>query len=352
MKKIRLFLLIVVWSFLMAGCVDLTTSNQEKPFKLESMRVHFLNVGQGNAVFIEGGEGQTLLYDVGGDGDVGKQIVDYIQKCGYESLDVMVISHPHADHMNGAPYILEKIKVHAVYHPKVTHTTQLFEDFVQGVKKANLSLKPVKAGMEIPFGNMQVKVLGPCSDYYEGLNDYSVVLQVKDEHFSVLLTGDIEALAEEEVISSGKDLHADVLQVPHHGSSSSSTQDFLQKVNPKYSILSLAADNKYGHPHKEVMERLVKLDTEILRTDEQGTIVASYQGDALVIETEKGIQTPNMDKKYIDEKTGQGLIKGNKNSKVYHMPEGAHYDSVKEDNVIWFQTEREAVNAGYRRSKR
>ena len=201
-------------------------------------------------LFIEGSEGQTMLYDAGGDGEVGEYIVHYIRQLGYDSLDVMVISHPHADHLNGAPYILENMKVEAVYHPKVTHTTQLFERFIKAIKNSGLSLKTAKAGMEIPFGNIQVKVLGPCSNHYEGFNDYSIVLRVDNGQFSALLTGDIEALSENEILASGVEVQADILQVPHHGSSSSTTQDFLC-INP---CIPFFSQQIIKHPHKEVME--------------------------------------------------------------------------------------------------
>lgn len=349
MKRIKSFFSFLVVVFLFAGCTYIPVSNEPMA---ENMTVHFLDVGQGNAIFVEGPEGQTMLFDAGGDGDVGKQIVDYIKKRGYDSLDIMIITHPHADHMNGAPYVLEQLRVGAVYHPKVTHTTKLFEDFVEVLKKKNLSLIPAQAGIDIPFGKIQAKILGPISSTYENLNNYSVVVRLDAGEFSVLLTGDIEALAEEELLKGGIELQSDILQIPHHGSNTSSTQAFLDDVNPKYSIISLASDNKYGHPHTEVQERLLALDTEVLRTDEYGTIVLTYKEDQILVKTEKDGKNSELNQPYIDPNTGQGLIKGNKNSKIYHMPGGANYNSVQDNNIIWFTTEREAIKAGYRKSKR
>ncbi|AOY76487.1 ComEC/Rec2 family competence protein [Clostridium formicaceticum] len=298
-KKQRSLILIFSMVFmLLVGCggidegnnlqetIQSQTTQEIAVFQREdgkNLEVHFIDVGQGNATFIVGPEGQTMLYDAGGDGDVGSIIVDYIKGLGYEKINVAVFTHPHADHINGAPTVFRELEVGAVYYPKVTHTTKTFENFVEAVEEAGLKFKTAKAGVEIPFGNVDAVLVAPASDTYENLNDYSAVVKITWGNTSLLLTGDVERISEEEMVVSKEDLKVDVLLIPHHGSNSSSTQEFLDKTSPQYGIISSGKENKYGHPHKELLERLEENNIAFYNTAETGTIVVILDGEEVGI---------------------------------------------------------------------
>ncbi len=251
------------------------------------LKLHFIDVGQGNSTFIVAPDGQTMLYDAGGDDtSSGRIVVDYIKSIGYDYIDVAIFSHPHADHINGATTVFEELKVKSVYYPKVTHTTRTFENFVEAVKKAGLKFKTAKAGVEIPFGEVSATLVAPLSDKYDNLNDYSTTIKLVWGNTSVLLTGDVEETSENEMINSTQDLDIDLLLVPHHGSNSSTTDEFLDKTTPKYAIISAGKDNSYGHPHKEVMDRLNERNIKVYNTTELETIVAALDGQKVYINGE------------------------------------------------------------------
>lgn len=249
-----------------------------------NLKIHFIDVGQGSSVFVVGADGKTMLYDAGGEEESsGRIIVDYIKSIGYESIDVAIFTHPHSDHINGAATVLKELEVGAIYYPKVTHTTRTFEKFVEAVSNAGLKFKTAKAGVEIPFGETKALLVAPISEEYENLNDYSATLKLTWKGQSVLLTGDVEKESENEMISSNQDLDIDLLLVPHHGSNSSSTDEFLDRTTPTYAVISSGKDNSYGHPHKEVMERFHVRNIRTYNTAELGTIIATLDGEKIQI---------------------------------------------------------------------
>lgn len=249
-----------------------------------NLQVHFIDVGQGSSTFIIGADGKTMLYDAGGDDSgSGRIVVDYIKSLGYEHIDVAVFTHPHADHINGAPTVFEELNVGSVYYPKVTHTTKTFENFVDAVSNAGLKFKTAKAGVKIPFGETEATLVAPISDKYSNLNDYSATIKLTWKGSSILLTGDVEKTSEMEMINSDYDLDIDLLLVPHHGSNSSTTDEFLDKTTPSYAVISSGKDNSYGHPHKEVVSRLNERGIKTYNTAEDGTVIATLDGEKIDI---------------------------------------------------------------------
>ncbi|AKL94601.1 hydrolase of metallo-beta-lactamase superfamily [Clostridium aceticum] len=333
-KQLSVLLVLSMILMLLVGCggIDESSNLQETTgvqvdqevimLDGEGLEAHFIDVGQGNATFIVGPEGQTMLHDAGGDGDVGRIVVDYIKGLGHEKIDVAVFTHPHADHINGAPTVFRELEVGAVYYPKVTHTTRTFENFVEAVEKAGLKFKTAKAGVKIPFGNVDAVLVAPISDTYDNLNDYSAVVKVTWGNTSLLLTGDVENASEEEMVASDENLNVDVLLIPHHGSNSSSTQAFLDKTNPRYGIISSGRDNKYGHPHREVVERLRENNIAFYNTAETGTIVVILDGEEVGIYLAEGTQIGGTltekkmevnEEKAVDEETEEAIGKSMEN---------------------------------------
>ncbi len=175
-------------------------------------------------------------------------------------------------------YIINSFKVGKIFFPKQTSTTNTFKDFVSAVKNKGLKLTAPTVGSTFNIGDATVTILAPNGTGYEDPNDYSIVVKVVFGNTSFLLTGDAEAESESQMLSKGLDLSATVLKVGHHGSKSSTGQSFLDKVNPKYAVISVGKGNSYGHPTQEVMNRLKAKSIPVYRTDENGTVVATSNG--------------------------------------------------------------------------
>jgi len=178
---------------------------------------------------------------------------------------------------------------------------------------------------EIPFGETDAILVAPISAEYENLNDYSATVKLTWKNTSVLLTGDVEKTSENEMINSSQDLDIDLLLVPHHGSNSSSTDEFLGKTTPNYAVISSGKDNSYGHPHKEVMERLSNRNIKTYNTAEVGTVIASLGGDEIDISTTGKKELPYETNKKVES-----------NTKVVHNKETSNNQNTNnvEDSVI------------------
>lgn len=389
-KKHYLFLVAIMLSFLLllTGCSKekaVQTSideSQEKTVESKSieevtgnLKVHFIDVGQADSILIENGE-NTMLIDAGNNGDADL-VVNYLKNEGISQLDYVIGTHPHEDHIGGLDAVINTFDIGKVYLPKVTHTSKTFKDVITAIKNKGLKITNPVVGNKIILGDAKGVILAPNSKKYKDYNNYSIVLKLTYGNTSFLFTGDAEDLSEEEMIHKGLDLSADVLKVGHHGSHSSTTTDFLNKVNPSYAVIMTEIGNDYGHPHKETMDKLKNKNIPVYRTDENGNIIAisdgnkiefnvnqgdySYGRESKSKKTNKGNETNTLTAKvsipteenYYEDKDHQGLIKGNINSKgekIYHMPDGAYYKKVKAE--VLFKTEKEAEEAGFRKSKK
>lgn len=250
----------------------------------EEMKVHFIDVDQGDATLIQTPAGKTILMDAA-EKDQGTKIVDYIKDKGIDTIDIVIATHPHADHIGGMAEVISNFNVGQIYMPKVSHTSKTFEDLLLTIKEKGLKVKTAKAGVTLDIDPaIQATILAPNSDEYESLNDYSAVLKVTYGNSSFLITGDAEETSEREMLTKGLDLKTDILRVGHHGSSSSTIQEFLDEVNPQYAVISVGTDNSYGHPHKEIMTRLNNAGTAIYRTDLHGDIIITTDGNSYNID--------------------------------------------------------------------
>lgn len=324
----------------------------------QGLRVHFIDVGQADAILIQGPEDQNIVIDAGNNGD-GKAVVDYIRSQGVKELAAVIGTHPHEDHIGGLDLVIESFNVDKVYMLKVVHTTETFRDVLKAVSSKNLKVTTAAKGVKLPLASMEAVFLGPVGSDYENLNNHSAVLKLAYGETSFLFQGDAEAESEKEIINSdmGGRLKADVLKLGHHGSSTSTTPEYLDRVKPAYAVVMAGKGNDYGHPHKETMELLRSRNISVYRTDEQGTVIAVSDGKSISFSTmpgsyNHGSKNEAEQKEYTDP-AGNGLIKGNINSKgekIYHLPGGAYYDSTIPE--VWFKTEKEAQEAGFRPSAR
>jgi competence protein ComEC len=246
------------------------------------LKVHFIDVGQADSILLQQGD-IFMLVDAGNNED-SDIIKAYLEKQGVKELQYFVGTHKDEDHIGSADNIIKSFKVGKVYFPKQTATTKTFEDFVKAVKEKGLALTVPKVLDTFKLGEANITVMAPNGTKYEDANDYSIVLKVEYGSTSFLLTGDAESVSESEMLAKGLNLEATVLKVGHHGSRSSTGKDFLNAVNPKYAIISVGKGNSYGHPTKDVLDRLKAKNIPIYRTDENGTIVVTSDGSVVKIE--------------------------------------------------------------------
>ncbi|GAW92474.1 MBL fold metallo-hydrolase [Calderihabitans maritimus] len=251
---------------------------EEKPATSGTLKVHFIDVGQADSILVQLPSGQNILID-GGNNDDGSLIVNYLKQEGVKRLDHVIGTHPHEDHIGGLDAAIRSFEVGKVYFPKVAHTTITFENLLLAIKDKDLKITPAKAGVKLDAGQgVEAVFVAPNSSSYDDLNNYSAVLKLTYGSTSFLFTGDAEAQSEGEMLRAGYNLRADVLKVGHHGSSSSTTPAFLKAVSPKYAVISVGRNNKYGHPHFETLAKLSEAGVQVFRTDLQGTIVATSDG--------------------------------------------------------------------------
>lgn len=275
-KSIISAILIIVITFCISGCsVEIKLTDNS-----DNVRVHFLDVGQGDSIFIELTDGKSMLIDAS-TAEYGEGIADYIKDNGYSKIDYLVATHPHADHIGGMQDIVEQLEIGEIYMPKASSTTKTYKNLLKAIKAKGNKINTAKAGNTIySDSSLGIDILAPNSDSYEEINDYSVVIKLVYGSKSFLFTGDAEKLSENEITA---DVSADVLKVGHHGSSTSSSDKFIKRVNPEYAVISCGEGNSYGHPHKETIKTLNKYDIEIFRTDTMGTIIAQTDGENLEI---------------------------------------------------------------------
>ena len=248
------------------------------------MRVHFIDVGEGDSTFIEFPDGKTMLVDAGEQTE-GEKVLEYIKNCKSDRVDFLVGTHPHSDHIGGLETVVRNLEIGSVYMPKVSHNTKTFENLILAIREKGMKIKTAKAGTVIYSNNgVEVSILSPIKEHYDNLNNYSVILKITYNNKTFLLTGDAEnvVLNQESV---GVD--ADVLKVSHHGSTTSDSRIFLKRVSPEYAVISVGENNQYGHPHDEVIDYFENSGIKYYRTDQDGTIIIDSDGENIIVRGEE-----------------------------------------------------------------
>lgn len=334
-RKISIILCILLISILgISGCESdfVSVDNIEN-----NLFIHFIDVGQGDSTLIVFPNNEVALIDAGTRAG-RKEVVNYIKDKNIKKIDYLIGTHPHEDHIGGLPEVIRNFEIGKVYLPNKTNNTAIFEELLNEIKNHNLKITEGTSGVSI-IGNedLEFMILAPSREY-DSINDSSIVAKVVYKDFSTIIMGDAEKESEADIIKEGYNLKADILRVGHHGSSTSSTKEFLDKVQPTYSVISLGNDNSYGHPHRETIESLDNIDSIILRTDLLGTIVFETDGKKITL-----INVVNLDK---PNKTGQSVYIGNSNSKIFHL------DSCKslpnKENQILLRGKEDALKQGYK----
>ena len=267
------------------GVIDSSVPHQD------AFAVHFIDVGQGDCIFVQAPTGESLLID-GGESGNGQTIISYIQKYGDDTLEYVVATHPHSDHIGSLDDVIGAFTVQNIIMPRLTEsntpTNSTYRSFLAAVKASKAKTIAAKPGYTFSLGEGQCTVLAPI-EQSDSLNNISVVMRLDCGDTSFLFTGDAEKAEEKTILNSkyADLLDTDVLKMGHHGSSTSSTAAFLKAVDPEYCVISCGEGNDYGHPHKETLQKLDKLDVEVLRTDFSGSIRFYCDGKTFTVETDK-----------------------------------------------------------------
>lgn len=248
------------------------------------LKVHYLDVGQGDSIFVELPNNETMLIDAA-ESYQSENIINYLKNLNYQKIDYVIGTHPHTDHIGGLKDIINTFEIGKIYMPKVGSTTKTYESLLMAIKDKNLKINTAKAGTSIiDTDALKINILAPNNSIYTELNNYSVVTKITYGTTKFLFMGDAEKLSENEI---KENVTADVIKIGHHGSNTSSSIDFIKKVNAKYGIISVGLNNKYNLPKEETITNWENSGTKIYLTSTNGTIRASSDGTNIKIESEK-----------------------------------------------------------------
>lgn len=261
----------------------------------KNLKIYFVDVGQGDCTFIVTPKNKTILIDGGGstgsDLDVGEStLIPYILDRGYKKIDLMFISHFDQDHVGGLLTVLKELKVNRVCISKQEENSENYQKFLEIIKEKDIPVTIVKLGDKIKIeSSLYFDILWPQEDQIteNRINNNAIVMKLNYNGFSCLFTGDIEKIAEDKMVSLYKDkfvLESDILKVAHHGSKTSTTENFLELVNPKNCLIGVGKNNLFGHPSNEIVERLEELDVKVYRTDINGeiSIIVNNKGKYII----------------------------------------------------------------------
>ena len=278
MKKIRIVLLICL-CLLVVGCANPFVESDDKTsvstFSGDTLRVNYIDVGQGDSIFIQLPNKETMLIDAG-EAYEADNVINYLNNLGIKKIDYVVGTHPHTDHIGGLEEVINTFDVGAIYMPKVSSNSKTFEDLLTTISNKGLKVKTAKSGVVVlDEDNLKLEFIAPNSDNYSNLNNYSAVLKLTYLDNTFLFMGDAEELSEDEITC---DVDADVIKVGHHGSDSSSSVEFVKKVSPEYAIIMVGEGNSYNHPYQSIIDRYESVGAKVLRTDLDGNIVCDSDG--------------------------------------------------------------------------
>ena len=294
---------------------------------LNESELHFIDTGNSDAILIKNNNKFALID--GGDNDDEERVVEYLKNQGVKELEYIFATHPHSDHIGGLDAVVNEIPVKKVYVSNGDSDSKTYSDFIYAMSNKGLSPSVPLLNSEFKLGNGKFRVISAANE--KDPNNNSLVLEYTNGNDKVLLMGDAEEKIERELDVN----EVDLLKVGHHGSRSSSSSSFIDKVNPKYAVILVGANNKYNHPHKETMDTLVSKNIEIHRSDECGHIVFKSSGNGLSVDCKDSTYTQSINNNTNNDKPEKKPItkpvvdNSIKDDIVYWTPNGKSYHSTK-----------------------
>jgi competence protein ComEC len=287
--------IILIAAILLGGCMGIPAATSHLAENNGSFCAYFLDAGQGDASVILY-NGTVILIDAG-DADEGSRIVSDLRTLGADHIDLLVATHPHTDHIGGMREVLAAFPVDRVLEAGIPHTSSVYEEFLETIDRKGIPYITAERGLALtPDPDLRILVLSPPKERIEGdLNANSIVLKISYGTISFLFTGDAGTAAEDVLLATGVSPRADILKVSHHGSADATSARFIAAVRPQLAVISLAADNPYGYPHRETQDILTTAGVTLYRTDRDGTILIRSDGISYSVATENGpgrIQNP------------------------------------------------------------
>ena len=259
-----------------------TKANNTLSNKTDNVQVSFLDVGQADSILINSNN-EYMLIDAGNNSD-GPLLVKYFQTLGIKEFKYIVGTHPHEDHIGGLDDIINSFNIDKIYLPDAITTTKTFEEVLDAIDNKNQTYTVPQIDSTFNLGNAKFKVIYTGTDTSD-LNNTSIVLKMTFKNISFLFTGDTTSKNEQKILN--KDIQSTVLKVGHHGSKYSTSNSFLNKVNPKYAVIEVGTNNIYKHPSLETLTKLKKRNIITYRTDESGSIIAETDGNNINFTTKK-----------------------------------------------------------------
>lgn len=314
-----------------------------------------IDVGQGDSILIQSNN-QNMLIDAGTNASENK-IVSYLKQNNVDRLDYVIATHPHEDHIGGLDYVVKTFEIGEIIMPEKLHTTQTFENLLDAIESKKLQItKPVK-GQSYKIGSGSFTILGPIKDY-DNLNDVSVGIKLINGNNSFVMCGDAEEQAELDIKNNNSNLKANVLKLGHHGSSTSTNEQFLNAISPEFVVISVGAGNSYGHPHQDTLKTLKDKNIKLFRTDMSGTIVFRSDGTNITcnvtpveikIEETKVVEgqktptssTPTVVAPVVKQNTQTYVL--NTNSKKFHYSYCSSVTKMKDSNKKIVESTRESL---------
>lgn len=282
MKKIHrhlwyIFLVAVILTggILVNSQMTLASGSKAENTRAGNMEVHFIDVGQGDSTLILC-DGHAMLIDAG-DYSKGTAIQNYLQKQKVKKLDYLILTHPDSDHIGGAPVIITKFEIDKVFMSNYEKDNKTYQKLIQALDNKRLKYTTPRVGAQYALGTAKITILAP-NGTYDNPNDASIALMIQNGENRFLFTGDAGEEAEQDMLAADVDLSADVYKAGHHGSRTSTSQQFFESVNPSCAVISCGEDNSYGHPHAETLNTFRMNGVKVYRTDEDGTIIAASDG--------------------------------------------------------------------------
>ncbi|MEK7086141.1 MAG: ComEC/Rec2 family competence protein [Patescibacteria group bacterium] len=242
----------------------------------QKFHIYFLDIGQGDSILIKTPENHQILID-GGPGNTVIEELGEVLPFFDKSIDLVVLTHPHADHVDGLIEVLKRFNVNNVLITGVSYDSPDYKEFLNEIEKKNINVLVAESRTDFRFGNVLFDIIYPKNSIagkkFPNVNNSSITMRVLYKNKKILLTGDLESEAEQKLIQTGVNLKADIFKAGHHGSKTASSMDLLRKVNPTFTVIQSGAGNSFGHPHKETLENFKKIGVKkVFRNDLQGRI--------------------------------------------------------------------------------